>query len=233
MNFDKGYSDLSSQFSIKIDNLPSDYFYNNEYEYLTIPEAQLLLTLSEKNVSYTFSGLKKKTKLHQYRISKSLKRLQDRELITKDERGTYSLTNEGMEFTKNILYSLINKERGYKAFSSERGSTKLLVYFYPQVKLSDVVTKLSGRWFSSFRFIYIRELADHSIELCWEDDENNQIILSINDKRSELEYRYYSFSSDKIQLFINWISKEMMTSVNTEMIAKSRYKHIDDHEIYN
>ena len=67
MNLDHGYIDVQyTNVPTLDDSLPNDYFYSTEYDYLTIHEVQLLLTLSDSQISYSFSGLRKRTAFMKY-----------------------------------------------------------------------------------------------------------------------------------------------------------------------
>ena len=56
MNMDHGYVDIPYNNILSLDDsIPNDYFYSIEYDYLTIHEVQLLLTLSDSQISYSSS----------------------------------------------------------------------------------------------------------------------------------------------------------------------------------
>ncbi|MHA1304267.1 MAG: hypothetical protein ACTSQE_08030 [Candidatus Heimdallarchaeaceae archaeon] len=234
MKLDKVYSEQLGQSTPSFSDLPYDYFYTNEYEYLTLPEAQLLLILADSKVSYTFSGLRKKTQLHQYRISKSLKRLQDRDLIHKNEGGTYSLTPEGGKFTRRLINELVNQKTINPSYIKHY-IKKIRIELTPRINQSALVSKLSGRWFSDFRFLYMKENGEYGLELCWEDNENDQVLLLIqSNSEVAIESKFKQPREDKVQVFVNWIARELMVEVKvdneeTEKKPLSSY----DKEIYN
>lgn len=214
MNMNQGYHNLSSfkenhENSLELDNLPNDYFYSTEYDYMTLPEVQLLLTLSDSNVSYSFSGLRKTTSLHQYQLTKALKRLQDRKFLLKNDMGTYELTNSGSRYTKSLIKNLTNN-KAININSTEYNSQWKKIRTTPPLDQDIISSMLEKRWFGNFRFLYKKEMKN-LIQLCWQDSENNQVCLFISkDGIIELEYRCSQPTSSNIMTVTNWISNELL-----------------------
>lgn len=213
MNMEQGYQDLPNFESIyndtlKLGNIPNDYFYSNEYDYMTLPEVQLLLTLSDSQISYSFSGLRKTTALHQYQLSKALKRLQDRNYLSKNENGTYELTNSGSKYTKQLLRDLMkNKALNIKDnnYYSRWNRVKLI----PPLDQYHIASILEQRWFGSFRFQYRREI-ESIVELCWEDNESNKVHLYIAENGLlHLEYRSQQQNPSDLNGITKWITTEI------------------------
>lgn len=217
MNMDHGYIDIPySNIPTLDDSLPNDYFYSNEYDYLTIQEVQLLLTLSDSQISYSFSGLKKKTSLHQHKLAKALRRLQDRSFLSKNENGSYELTDNGSVYTRKLLQELVNK----KAVSSTKipnvSSVKKLRTI-PPLEKRKMAALLEKRWFSNYRFLYRREIGDFT-ELCWEDNEKNQCHIYLNSEGEiQIECSSLNKKSSETQFISKWVSEEIQNYADVEV----------------
>ena len=223
MNMDHGYQDISHSNILSLDDsLPNDYFYSTEYDYLTIHEVQLLLTLSDSQISYSFSGLRKKTTLHQHKLTKALRRLQEREFLIKNESGSYELTYNGSIYTRKLLQDLLNKNAINKNEDILNSSEKMLKLI-PPIDREEISSLLEKRWFSDFRFLYKREIND-LIELCWEDDNQNQCRLYINQiSEIKVEYRSSNLHISDLESLTGWIIDEIKNHYDTNI-------QIDDEE---
>ncbi|MHA1866230.1 MAG: MarR family transcriptional regulator [Candidatus Heimdallarchaeaceae archaeon] len=209
-------------------NLPYDLFYSNEYNYITLPEVQVLFALTDSSTSYTFSGLRKRTQLHQYKISKSLKRLQERDLIDKEQDGTYSLTAKGEEFSRKLIKELLKrKDISYPKYNNFQ-IQRVKLFAKRNLDQKYIKKKLYGRWFGDFRFLYAKE-DEKSLKLCWEDTENWQIILenTINNQLY-IQFNLKDYEKTKIDNFTNWLSKELLTEVDIPAYSLNQKS-----EVYN
>ncbi|MCK4895473.1 MAG: hypothetical protein KAS47_01590 [Candidatus Heimdallarchaeota archaeon] len=218
MNMDHGYIDIPySNIPTLDDSLPNDYFYSNEYDYLTIQEVQLLLTLSDSQISYSFSGLKKKTSLHQHKLTKAIRRLQDRSFLSKNENGSYELTDNGSVYTRKLLQELVNK----KAVSSTKIPNVSLVKklrTIPPLEKRKMAALLEKRWFSNYRFLYRREIGDFT-ELCWEDNEKNQCHIYLNSEGEiQIECSSLNQKSSETQFITKWVSEEIQSYADVEVL---------------
>ncbi len=233
MNMDHGYQDFSSlktgyNDNLELDNLPKDYFYSIEYDYMTLPEVQLLLTLSDSHISYSFSGLRKTTLLHQHQLAKALKRLIDRDYLSKRDNGTYEITNIGSRYTTELIKDLISNKAVNIQNNSFYSQWKKILPI-PPLESKLLVSVFEKRWFGSFRFLFKRENKDGT-ELCWEDNDNNRVYLYIQRRGSiDFEYRATAPSYSKMQEATNWISNEILNlgEVNIEI---EDYEIVDDFE---
>ena len=218
MNMDHGYIDISySNIPTLDDSLPNDYFYSNEYDYLTIQEVQLLLTLSDSQISYSFSGLKKKISLHQHKLTKAIRRLQERSFLLKNENGSYELTDNGSIYTRKLLQELVNK----KAISSTKTPNISLVKklrTIPPLEKNKITALLEKRWFNNYRFLYRREIGDFT-ELCWEDNEKNQCHIYLNSKGEiQIESSSFNRKSNETQFITIWVSEEIQSYADVEVL---------------
>jgi hypothetical protein len=235
---DQGYQDFSNlktgyKNNLELDNLPKDYFYSTDYDYLTLPEVQLLLTLSDSRISYSFSGLKKTTLLHQNQLTKALKRLMERDFLARRDNGTYELTNSGSDYTKGLIRDLISN-KAINIQNNQFYSQWKKIHLIPPLESERIISALEKRWFGNFRFLFKRESKDVT-ELCWEDNENNRVHLYI-DKRDQIgiEYRTTIPSYSKMEEALNWLRSEIIAldEVNIEI---EDYEIVEDFnkEAYN
>ncbi|MCK5303986.1 MAG: hypothetical protein KAJ72_01980 [Candidatus Heimdallarchaeota archaeon] len=225
MNMDHGYIDIPySNIPTLDDSLPNDYFYSNEYDYLTIQEVQLLLTLSDSQISYSFSGLKKKTSLHQHKLTKAIRRLQDRSLLSKKENGSYELTDNGSIYTRKLLQELVYK----KAVSSTKIRNVSLVKklrTIPPLEKRKIAALLEKRWFSNYRFLYRREIGDFT-ELCWEDNEKNQCHIYLNSEGEiQIESSSLNQKSNDTQFITKWVSEEIQSYADVDVLIDEEEEH--------
>ncbi len=225
MNMDHGYIDIPYSNILTLDdNLPNDYFYSNEYDYLTIQEVQLLLTLSDSQISYSFSGLKKKTSLHQHKLTKAIRRLQDRSLLSKKENGSYELTDNGSIYTRKLLQELVYK----KAVSSTKIRNVSLVKklrTIPPLEKRKIAALLEKRWFSNYRFLYRREIGDFT-ELCWEDNEKNQCHIYLNSEGEiQIESSSLNQKSNDTQFITKWVSEEIQSYADVDVLIDEEEEH--------
>ena len=233
MNVDHGYQDKSifesnSPVIPQIDNLPHDYFYSTDYDYLTLPEVQLLLTLSDSQISYSFSGLRKSTSLHQHQLSKALKRLKDREFLAKNENGTYELTDLGSVYTRDLLKDLIRK-KAVSLQNSKYYSRRRKLKFIPPIDQTTLVRNFDRRWFGSFRYLYKRE-TEEDVELCWEDNKDNKLHININQK-GEVDVEYKSIIPDYSEFYkaTHWIMNDISSQndVTIQMVDHELKESVD------
>jgi len=238
MNVDHRHQDRSifesySPIIPQIDNLPQDYFYSTDYDYLTLPEVQLLLTLSNSQISYSFSGLRKTTSLHQHQLSKALKRLKDRDFLAKNENGTYELTDLGSVNTRDLLNELIRK----KAISIQNNryfSRQRKLKFIPPVDQSTLVNNFERRWFGNFRYLYKKE-TDLKIELCWEDNNSNKLYFKIY-PNGEVEVEYKSLLPDysEFHRLANWMMNDISNQIDVSIqMVDQEFRESVDKVPYN
>ena len=233
MNMDQGYQDIpfyeKDQSTIpQLDDLPYDYFFNTDYNYLTIPEVQLLLILSDSQISYTFSGLRKTTSLHQHQLTKALKRLQERELLHKNKEGTYEITYLGSKRTRKLWNDLI-KKRAINTQENLSYSNWKRIKTIPPINQDIIASFLERRWFGNYRYLFRKELED-SIELCWEDSRKNRVHLYIGAfGYIDIEYKTKHPSFSEMTYISNWIRNEI---VNQNDIV-TEIEEIDEQSNHN
>lgn len=214
-----------------IEHLPEDYFYKNEYDYLTLPEVQLLLLLSDTKKVYSFSGLKKSAELHQHRLNKSIKRLQERDLLKKRKDGDYELTEDGSVYTHNLINTLIKNE-ALKISPSPVKSAYVRYTLIPPLSKEKVASLFEKRWFDNFRYLYKKE-SEERITICWENENNDQLLAHI-EENGEIIAEYKSKKPENNIMFhlTNWMKRELEARYKVKMERQKRKKY-NDREVYN
>jgi DNA-binding HxlR family transcriptional regulator len=118
----------------------TDDFHNNDNKILAL--------LNEAGSNYSFKGLMRKLNLHQQSLSRALHRLEEMELVEKSPVG-YRLSKAGANAISRIelLRQQQHKPKG-------REYMQLLQTYIPlNIKASEVMRHLIGRWFKNLRWI--------------------------------------------------------------------------------
>ena len=168
--------------------------------------------------------MRKKTSLHQHKLTKAIRRLQDRSFLSKNENGSYELTDNGSRYTRKLLQELVNK----KAVSSTKIPDVSLVKklrTIPPLEKREIAALLEKRWFSNYRFLYRREIGDFT-ELCWEDNEKNQCHVYLNSEGEiQIECLSLNQKSNENQLITKWVREEIQNHTDVEVLTEEDEKH--------
>ncbi|HXG07170.1 MAG TPA: MarR family transcriptional regulator [Nitrososphaera sp.] len=124
-------------------------------------DTKILLALNEESGSnYSFKGLMRKLGLHQQSLSRALRRLEEMGLVEKSQAG-YRLAR-GSESAISKIDFRRPKEREY---------TQLLQTYIPlNVRASEIVSQLMGRWFKNLRWLgMIESEAGYTLQWFSED----------------------------------------------------------------
>lgn len=147
-------------------SLSANDFHNNDNKILAL--------LNEAGSNYSFKGLMRKLNLHQQSLSRALRRLEEMELVEKSPVG-YQLSKGGTTAVSRIelLQQQQHKPKG-------REYMQLLQTYIPlNVKPSEVIRHLIGRWFKNLRWIGMIR-SDTGYTLQWvSDDGSFQINLRL------------------------------------------------------
>ena len=138
------------------DSLSATDFHNNDNKILAL--------LNEDGSNYSFKGLMRKLNLHQQSLSRALHRLEEMELVEKSPVG-YRLSKAGATAMSRIeLLQQQHKPKG-------REYMQLLQTYIPlNIKSSEVMRHLIGRWFKNLRWIgMIRSDTGHTLQ--WTSDD--------------------------------------------------------------
>lgn len=105
-------------------------------------EREVLSILSkESDAVFAFQGLKRKLDIHQEKLSRILKRLEDRWIIKKVDEG-YALCCEGYKISLS-----------YRADQNAKSQTVLQAYLPIDVDAEELSSRLKGRWFGNLRWL--------------------------------------------------------------------------------
>lgn len=138
------------------DSLSATDFHNNDNKILAL--------LNEDGSNYSFKGLMRKLNLHQQSLSRALHRLEEMELVEKSPVG-YRLSKAGATAMSRIeLLQQQHKPKG-------REYMQLLQTYIPlNIKASEVMHHLIGRWFKNLRWIGMIR-SDTGYTLQWTSDD--------------------------------------------------------------
>lgn len=154
----------------------------------------------------SFNGLKIRLNVHQEKLSRSLKRLKQLELIEKTQTG-YKSTITGKKIFSRLFKT--------KQHTSRKNIQILEMYLPFKVLNKKVVDTIEGRWFGNLRWIgIIQSLTGYQLQ--WRDIENfieitlhisdNNIIVETNDNNPLHMSKAFSYSTK----IIAWISDIIM-----------------------
>ena len=131
-------------------------FHNNDNKILAL--------LNEDGSNYSFKGLMRKLNLHQQSLSRALRRLEEMELVEKSPVG-YRLSKGGVTAMSRIEFlQQQHKPKG-------REYMQLLQTYIPlNVKASEVMRHLIGKWFKNLRWIGMIR-SDTGYTLQWTSDD--------------------------------------------------------------
>ena len=132
-------------------------FHNNDNKILAL--------LNEAGSNYSFKGLMRKLNLHQQSLSRALHRLEEMELVEKSLAG-YRLSKRGVNTMSSteLLQQYKPKSREYMQL--------LQTYIPLNVKPSEVMRHLIGRWFKNLRWIGMIS-TDTGYTLQWASDDGS------------------------------------------------------------
>src|ERR687891_914925 len=139
------------------ESLTATDFHNNDNKILAL--------LNEDGSNYSFKGLMRKLNLHQQSLSRALRRLEEMELVEKSPVG-YRLSKAGATAISRIefLQQQQHKPKG-------REYMQLLQTYIPlNVKASEVIRHLIGKWFKNLRWIGMIR-SDTGYTLQWTSDD--------------------------------------------------------------
>ena len=147
-------SGKTTQILVEEEPLSLDDFHNNDNKVLSV--------LNESGSNYSFKGLMRKLGLHQQSLSRALHRLEEMGLVEKSPVG-YRLSKGGESAISRVgLHS--PKGREYM---------QLLQSYIPlNVRASEIVRQLVGRWFKNLRWMGMIE-SGTGYTLQWTSDDGS------------------------------------------------------------
>jgi DNA-binding HxlR family transcriptional regulator len=181
------------------ESLSATDFHNNDNKILAL--------LNEDGSNYSFKGLMRKLSLHQQSLSRALRRLKEMELVEKSPVG-YRLSKAGATAMSRIeLLQQQHKPKG-------REYMQLLQTYIPlNIKASEVMRHLIGKWFKNLRWIGMIR-SDTGYTLQWTSDDGAfQINLRLIADYIVIETNA-STEKEKVQAMVgSYIIYEQITKV--------------------
>jgi DNA-binding transcriptional ArsR family regulator len=147
-------SGKTTQILVEEEPLSLDDFHNNDNKVLSV--------LNESGSNYSFKGLMRKLNLHQQSLSRALHRLEEMGLVEKSPVG-YKLSKGG---ESAISRAGLHSPKG-------REYMQLLQSYIPlNVRASEIVRQLVGRWFKNLRWMGMIE-SGTGYTLQWTSDDGS------------------------------------------------------------
>ena len=141
------------------DSLSATDFHNNDNKILAL--------LNEDGSNYSFKGLMRKLNLHQQSLSRALRRLEEMELVEKSPVG-YRLSKAGATAMSRI--ELLQQQQQQHKPKGREYMQLLQTYIPLNVKASEVMRNLIGRWFKNLRWVGMIR-SDTGYTLQWTSDD--------------------------------------------------------------
>jgi len=179
------------------------------------------LSMREKHYTIRFNGLRRLLKnVHQQKLSRALERLQESQLIERDQDGGYGLDSNSYSQIREY-YKSQQKPLSNSLLDSE--TKKIFIksseYEFP---VKDLVTKLTGKYFANFRFIG-HYYANGEGRLEWIHSENNASILISSITPAIIEIIAQNIDQDSLNKFLHIIQQllfeyEIIPDISRELI---------------
>ncbi len=205
-------------------------------EDVTTRELNILLLLAieayskDSNAELSFQGIKTKLNLHQQKVTIALKRLQEKNLISRTLNG-YTLTKTGIEVINSLLKSPINLDPE----SQEYIGYEITVPLYNKNNdLFRLVYLLKGRWFANWRWVGMFQ--NHSsIKMEWQSISGEleaclclneeRMCIAVFDKNSTPLKMNPEFLDEEFNKFIFKIEKILETdTLSCQAVSKTMIK---------
>ena len=197
-------------------SLSANDFHNNDNKILAL--------LNEAGSNYSFKGLMRKLNLHQQSLSRALHRLEEMELVEKSLVG-YRLSKRGVNAMSSteLLQQYKPKSREYMQL--------LQTYIPLNVKPSEVMRHLIGRWFKNLRWIGMIS-SDTGYTLQWASDDGSfQINLRLIAEYIVIETNA-STEKEKVQAMVgSYAIYEQITKVIQSRFDAYVLDHQDTHAV--
>jgi DNA-binding HxlR family transcriptional regulator len=147
-------SGKTAQILVEEETFSATDFHNND--------SKILSVLNEAGSNYSFKGLMRKLGLHQQSLSRALHRLEEMGLVDKSQLG-YRLSKTG-ESAVTKFDKLRPKGREYMQL--------LQTYIPLNVRASEIVRQLVGKWFKNLRWLGMIE-SGTGYTLQWSSDDGS------------------------------------------------------------
>jgi hypothetical protein len=142
-----------------------------------VDDQQLVLEMlsAESDATYTFQGLKRRLGLHQEKLTRILRRLEDDNLVAKTEEGYRTLKHPHRE-TRHLV----------------EGAPIIRGQLPPSIDSRLLLEKIKGRWFKNFRWMGYANSVDE-LSLYWITEDNK---FQVRIQLSPMEIMVWSKPTD-------------------------------------
>jgi len=203
-------------------------------EYILLDYLGTIEDLKQGEFTVSFQGLKRKIDLHQARLTKALKRMLEKDLIAKEDKG-YSLTSNGALLANELMKkfgrqsTLESEIHSYIARGNIGG-------FPMSVSDREKIAKaLSGKWFGEFRFIAKSDTSEGVFEIEWISTNRSVgaklIIGPENDVTIIISSAKIINSEIDLQLMMERISATIENVMDSSVIFERRETYINRSQI--
>jgi DNA-binding Lrp family transcriptional regulator len=160
---------------------------SDEYD-LDEREREVLKFLSsEQNAYFSFQGLRRRLGLHQETLTRTLKRLEEANVIERSAQG-YKAKMAPNEFSFTVHTNATFSKPIVDA------------YLPPQVDVTVLFQRLRGRWFSNFRWLGYSSHGDH-MSMSWiSEDGQMQLHARLNNRKISISVDSTSSKDESNQI---------------------------------
>jgi len=144
------------------DSLDANDFHNNDNKILAL--------LNQAGSNYSFKGLMRKLNLHQQSLSRALRRLEEMELVERSPLGYRLSTSGATAMSRTVLVQQQQQEQQQHKPKGREYMQLLQTYIPLNVKASEVMRNLIGRWFKNLRWVGMIR-SDTGYTLQWTSDD--------------------------------------------------------------
>jgi hypothetical protein len=126
------------------------------FEARPVDDQELVMKMlsAESDATYTFQGLKRRLGLHQEKLTRILRRLEDDKLVAKTDEG----------------YRTLKQPRG-GAHHLFEGEPVIIGQLPPSIDSHVLLDRIKGRWFKNFRWVGYANATD-GLSLYWITEDN-------------------------------------------------------------
>ena len=203
-----------------------DDFQANDKKVLSLLNQDNDLTTNQ----YTFNGLVRKLGMHQQSLSRSLHRLENSGLVEKSEAGYRPSKNLRSTLVKRSRLDLENLSRKISK-SHLQFSQVLQLYIPTTVKVEEIVSNLTGKWFGNLRWIGLVD-GDGGYVLQWSCGDKFQVNLKIVSRYAIVESNAAGDKSKAESVVSAYKIFEQITKV-FQNIKSGERNNIDSFNQYN
>ncbi len=188
--------------------LTPDIDLNPDFQEFDLDERErevLKLLSSEQNAHFSFQGLRRRLGFHQETLTRTLKRLEEAQVIERSTEG-YKLKGTGNSYSFTVRTS------------QPIAKPIINAYLPSQVDVTVLFQKLKGRWFSNFRWLgYSHD--GNQLSMSWiSEDGRMQLQARIGGGKITVGADSYANQSESEQIAAAYQLFDHITKVAEEMV---------------